>query len=545
MELLERETALADVEAALAEAAAGEGRVVLLAGEAGVGKTRLVEALAERGGRPHAHAAGGLRSAAHPPGPRPGPRHRPRGGRRAGGRARLGRPARDGGRRRAGRAGRGPPAARHGDRGRPLGRRGHARPARACWGGGSAGTTGTLRRDLPQRRGGARPARGGGPAAAGPGAPHRPGAALAGGGRRAGPPRGSAAARSSTAPRAATRSSSPRCWRAAAEEVAPRTVRDAVLARAARLGAGGARGDRAGLRGARARRAVARRGRPRRPRARTSRRAWPPGCWSSTARRCGSGTRSRGPASRRSCRRCAGASWTARVLAALLDRRRGSTRPAWCTTRGAPATATPSWPTPPRRRARPAPRGPTSRRPSTTAPRSRVADDAEPETRAELLEGLSFESYLSGPPEESLATRREALAIRTRLGQTARVGEDERWLARMLWWTGPGRGGGGGGAARHRAARAARAAAELAMAYSGMSQLMMLVVADRGRDRMGRPGDRAGPRARPRREPRPRPDQRRDRPRTRTATRAATTCSRRPSRSRWPRASTTTPPGPW
>ena len=52
MELLERETALAEVEAALAEAAAGEGRVVLVAGEAGVGKTSLVEALGERvGGR--------------------------------------------------------------------------------------------------------------------------------------------------------------------------------------------------------------------------------------------------------------------------------------------------------------------------------------------------------------------------------------------------------------------------------------------------------------------------------------------------------------
>ena len=51
MELLERETALAEVEAALADAAAGEGRVVLVAGEAGVGKTSLVEARGA-GGRP-------------------------------------------------------------------------------------------------------------------------------------------------------------------------------------------------------------------------------------------------------------------------------------------------------------------------------------------------------------------------------------------------------------------------------------------------------------------------------------------------------------
>ena len=45
MELLERDLAVAAMEVALAEAAAGDGRVVLVAGEAGIGKTALVTRL--------------------------------------------------------------------------------------------------------------------------------------------------------------------------------------------------------------------------------------------------------------------------------------------------------------------------------------------------------------------------------------------------------------------------------------------------------------------------------------------------------------------
>ena len=103
-----------------------------------------------------------------------------------------------------------------------------------------------------------------------------------------------------------------------------------------------------------------------------------------------------------------------------------------------------------------------------------VADDVEPEARAELLEGLSFETYLAGPPEEALTSRQDALAIRTRLDQPARVGEDERWMARILWWLG--RGGEAEAAARRAIAvlEPLGPSVELAMAYSGMSQLMML-----------------------------------------------------------------------
>lgn len=94
--------------------------------------------------------------------------------------------------------------------------------------------------------------------------------------------------------------------------------------------------------------------------------------------------------------------------------------------------------------------------------------------RADLLEGLSVEAYLSGSPDEALGARREALAIRSALGQPERAGENERWLARLLWWA---------GRRQESEAAAERAIAlleplgeteALAMAYSTLAQLLML-----------------------------------------------------------------------
>jgi predicted ATPase len=50
MELLERDTAVEALEGALAQARAGAGRMVLVAGEAGVSKTPLTERVARAAG---------------------------------------------------------------------------------------------------------------------------------------------------------------------------------------------------------------------------------------------------------------------------------------------------------------------------------------------------------------------------------------------------------------------------------------------------------------------------------------------------------------
>ena len=47
MELLEREEFLTDLEALLGEVTAGSGRFVLVSGEAGIGKTSLIERFTE------------------------------------------------------------------------------------------------------------------------------------------------------------------------------------------------------------------------------------------------------------------------------------------------------------------------------------------------------------------------------------------------------------------------------------------------------------------------------------------------------------------
>ena len=52
MELLERDTAVEALEGALAQARAGAGRIVLVAGEAGVGKTALTDRVARAAREP-------------------------------------------------------------------------------------------------------------------------------------------------------------------------------------------------------------------------------------------------------------------------------------------------------------------------------------------------------------------------------------------------------------------------------------------------------------------------------------------------------------
>jgi DNA-binding CsgD family transcriptional regulator/tetratricopeptide (TPR) repeat protein len=104
----------------------------------------------------------------------------------------------------------------------------------------------------------------------------------------------------------------------------------------------------------------------------------------------------------------------------------------------------------------------------------RYAAGAAAEERAELLEGRSFECYLTGAIDEAIQAREEATEIRRHAGQQEKAGDDTRWLSRLYWW-------GGHRQEAERYADEALALLEplepgeaLAMAYSNRSQLHML-----------------------------------------------------------------------
>ena len=93
--------------------------------------------------------------------------------------------------------------------------------------------------------------------------------------------------------------------------------------------------------------------------------------------------------------------------------------------------------------------------------------------RGELLGLLAYECYLTNVVDDALAARREALAIWTAVSDAERVGDTHRWLSRLNYFAG------NPDLAEHHARCAVDALAgidsiELAMAYSNMAQLRML-----------------------------------------------------------------------
>lgn len=97
-----------------------------------------------------------------------------------------------------------------------------------------------------------------------------------------------------------------------------------------------------------------------------------------------------------------------------------------------------------------------------------------PAQRAELFSQLSYECYLTDLIDDAITYRRSALELYEQLDETERVGSSQRWLSRMSWFAG-------------RRADSERYAAlavgtlekltpghELAMAYSNRAQLCML-----------------------------------------------------------------------
>lgn len=104
----------------------------------------------------------------------------------------------------------------------------------------------------------------------------------------------------------------------------------------------------------------------------------------------------------------------------------------------------------------------------------RFAADLPMERRAELLEARSRECYYTGAIDEAIGAGQDALALREAIGDRRKEGDAMRWHSRLMWFAGRNR----------EAERLAIAAStlleplppgpELAMAYSNRSQLAML-----------------------------------------------------------------------
>jgi len=102
------------------------------------------------------------------------------------------------------------------------------------------------------------------------------------------------------------------------------------------------------------------------------------------------------------------------------------------------------------------------------------ADTLADAERAELLEHLAYEQYITGKIEDAIAARRQALTLWQTIGDDLKVAQSHRWLSRLHWFFGK----------RDEADRYAKKALnvnekqresiEYAMACSNRAQLYML-----------------------------------------------------------------------
>jgi DNA-binding CsgD family transcriptional regulator/tetratricopeptide (TPR) repeat protein len=94
--------------------------------------------------------------------------------------------------------------------------------------------------------------------------------------------------------------------------------------------------------------------------------------------------------------------------------------------------------------------------------------------RADLLGQLSYECYLTGLLERSLAAQRAALEIYERERDALAIGRSQRWLSRVSWFLGRNADSEQYAAAAIATLEPLEPGRELAMAYSNKSQLRML-----------------------------------------------------------------------
>ena len=94
--------------------------------------------------------------------------------------------------------------------------------------------------------------------------------------------------------------------------------------------------------------------------------------------------------------------------------------------------------------------------------------------RADLLERRSRECHMADQVEESLEARGEALEIWTQVGDTVRQGDNLRWMSRITWSLGRNKDAERHGHEAVRILESLPPGPELAMAYSNRAQLHML-----------------------------------------------------------------------
>ena len=104
----------------------------------------------------------------------------------------------------------------------------------------------------------------------------------------------------------------------------------------------------------------------------------------------------------------------------------------------------------------------------------RYAELLAPDERARLLECRSYECYLTGQGEDALEARREALQIWKQLGDERRRGDNLRWMSRLAWSLGRKMEAEGHSLEAVTILENLPHGPELAMAYSNRSQLHML-----------------------------------------------------------------------
>jgi ATP/maltotriose-dependent transcriptional regulator MalT len=104
----------------------------------------------------------------------------------------------------------------------------------------------------------------------------------------------------------------------------------------------------------------------------------------------------------------------------------------------------------------------------------KYAGALSPEQRADLLERRSYECYVTGQISDAWAVRREALELWQQLGNTIRQGDNLRWMSRFAWYLGRKEDAETCGREAITLLEALPPSPELAWAYSNRAQLHML-----------------------------------------------------------------------